>query len=265
MGKHQQNLRVQVRRHRKRQPHVHPTRIPLHRRVDELLRLGEGDNFAESAGFPGLPVDLRFLHAEEGAVQEDVLAAGEFGVEARADFEEGGDSAAKRHRTASRGGDAGEDFEEGGFAGAVAADELERCAFRRTSPRFTSKLTSLSAQKVSISDSGLGRATGKGLNRGEREGRGEGLEDSGLGRATGKGLNRGETQWVSGERGGRGEGLEDSGLGRATGKGLNREEREGRGEGPWDCGLGRATGKGLNRGERGERREDRSDWGLAEG
>jgi len=152
-------------------------------------------------------------------------------VEAGADFEEGGDSAAKRHRTASRGGDAGEDFEEGGLAGAVAADELERCAFRRTSPRFTSKLTSLSAQKVSISDSGLGRATGKGLNRGERGGRGEGPWDSGLGRATGKGLNRGETQWVSGERGGRGEGPWDSGLGRATGKGLNRGEREGRGEG----------------------------------
>ena len=131
----------------------------------------------ESVGFPGLAVDLCLLHAEEGAVQEEVLAAGEFGVEAGADFEQGGDSAAKRHRTASRGGDAGEDFEEGGFAGAVAADELERCAFRRTSPRFTSKLTSLSAQKVSISDSGLGRATGKGLNRGEREGRGEGPSD----------------------------------------------------------------------------------------
>ena len=130
-------------------------------------------------------------------------------MEAGADFEQGGHSAAKRHRTASRGGEAGEDFEEGGFAGAVAADELERCAFRRTSPRLTSKETSFRAQKVSISDSGLGRATGKGLNRGERGGRGEGPWDSGLGRATGKGLNRGETQWVSGERGERGEDRSD--------------------------------------------------------
>ena len=176
------------------------------RRVDGLLDFGEGDDLVE------LLVNLRFLHAEEGAVQEEVLAAGEFGVEAGADFEQGGDSAAKRHRTARRGGEAGEDFEEGGFAGAVAADELERCAFRRTSPRFTSKLTSLSAQKVSISDSGLGRATGKGLNRGERGGRGEGPWDCGLGRATGKGLNRGETQWVSGERGERREDRSDWGL-----------------------------------------------------
>ena len=62
-------------------------------------------------------------------------------------------------------------------------------------------------------DCGLGRASGKGLNRGERGGRGEGLEDSGLGRATGKGLNRGETQWVSGEREGRGEDRSDWGSG----------------------------------------------------
>ena len=47
-----QDLGLEVRGHRERQPHVHAARVVLHRRVDELLDLGERDDLVE------LPVDL---------------------------------------------------------------------------------------------------------------------------------------------------------------------------------------------------------------
>ena len=54
----------------------------LHGGIDELLHLGEGDDFVE------LPPDLIFFHAQDRAVQENIFAAREFLVKARPDFEE---------------------------------------------------------------------------------------------------------------------------------------------------------------------------------
>ena len=34
---HQQDLRLKVGRHRESEPHIHPARVALHRRIDELL------------------------------------------------------------------------------------------------------------------------------------------------------------------------------------------------------------------------------------
>ena len=64
-----QNLGFKVRRDGERQPHVHPARVVLDRRVDETLDFGERDDLVE------LPVDLGLVHAEDRAVQVDVLAA----------------------------------------------------------------------------------------------------------------------------------------------------------------------------------------------
>ena len=50
--------------------------------------LGELDDLVE------LAADLRRAHAEDGAVEEDVLAAGQLGVEAGADLEQRADAAA---------------------------------------------------------------------------------------------------------------------------------------------------------------------------
>src|ERR1043165_971008 len=49
-----QNLRFQMRRHRKRQAHIHSGRITLYGRVDELLQFGERDYFVELASYFGL-------------------------------------------------------------------------------------------------------------------------------------------------------------------------------------------------------------------
>ena len=82
-----QDLRLQVGRDREGQPDVHPAGVALHRRVEELLDLGEGDDLVELAGDLGLP------HPEDRAVEVDVLAAGQLGVEAGADLQERGDPA----------------------------------------------------------------------------------------------------------------------------------------------------------------------------
>ena len=78
----EQDLGLEMRGDRERQPHVHPARVPLHGRVDEPLDAGELDDLGE------LPLDLAPLHSEHGAVQEDVLAAGQLGVESGPDLEE---------------------------------------------------------------------------------------------------------------------------------------------------------------------------------
>ena len=80
---HQEDLRLQVGRHRKGQADIHAGGIALHRGVQELLHLGEGDDLVE------LPVDLRLFHPQDGAVQIDVFPAGEFGMKAGAHFQEG--------------------------------------------------------------------------------------------------------------------------------------------------------------------------------
>ena len=44
-----EDFRLDVGRDREGQPHVHPAAVPLHRRVEELLHLGEGDDLVELA------------------------------------------------------------------------------------------------------------------------------------------------------------------------------------------------------------------------
>ena len=45
----EQDLRLEVRGDREREPHVHPARVALHRRVEEPLDLGELDDLVELA------------------------------------------------------------------------------------------------------------------------------------------------------------------------------------------------------------------------
>ena len=69
-----------------------PRRVALHRRVKETFDPRKSDDLVE------LAPDLRPRHAEDGAVEEDVLAARELGVEASADFEEARHPAMDRRR-----------------------------------------------------------------------------------------------------------------------------------------------------------------------
>ena len=114
-----EDFRLEVRRDRKRQPHVHAARIVLHRRVDELFELREGDDGVELAD------DLGAKHAENRAVEEDVLAARQVRMEARADLEQARDAAVQVDVAFGRRGDARQDLQQRALAGAVRADDAD--------------------------------------------------------------------------------------------------------------------------------------------
>ena len=81
----QQDVRFEMRRDREAEAHVHPRRVRAHRQVDELLELRERDDLVE------LLADVRALEPVDRAVQEDVLAPGEVGMEAGAELEQRAD------------------------------------------------------------------------------------------------------------------------------------------------------------------------------
>ena len=83
----QQHVGLDVRGDREAEPHVHPRRVRAHRQVDELLELGERDDLVHHLAH------ARPREAVDRAVQVDVLAAGEVGVEAGAELEQRRDAA----------------------------------------------------------------------------------------------------------------------------------------------------------------------------
>ena len=67
---------------REGQPEIHAAGVEFDRRVDERRDFGESDDLVE------LPADFRAPHAENGTVQEDVLASGELRMEAGPDLQQ---------------------------------------------------------------------------------------------------------------------------------------------------------------------------------
>ena len=110
-----EDVGLEVRRDREREPHVHAARVALDRRVDEPLDLGERDDLVE------LAPDLVSAHPQNSAVEIDVLAAGELGVKAGADLEQRPHAAVDVRVPGRRLGDSGEDLQQRGLARAVAA------------------------------------------------------------------------------------------------------------------------------------------------
>ena len=84
----QEDLWFEVGRHRERQTQVHPGRVALHRRVEELRHARELHDLVE------LRLDLASAHPKDGTGEVDVVAPGELGVEAGADLEQRADLAA---------------------------------------------------------------------------------------------------------------------------------------------------------------------------
>ncbi len=117
---HQQHVGIDVDGHRKSQTHVHPGRVRFHRGIDEFLELGELDDLVEAAR------DFLLGQAEHDPVDEDVLAAGDFGVKAGAELDERRDAAVDLDRTRRGLRDSGHQLEHRALAGAVAADHAER-------------------------------------------------------------------------------------------------------------------------------------------
>ena len=119
---HQQDLGLEVGGDREGQPQVHPGRVVLDRRIDEALDLGEGDDLVE------LRADLRPPHAEDGAVEVDVLGAGQLGMESGADLQQRADAAADLGGAGRGMADPGEQLEQRALAGAVGSDDAEDLA-----------------------------------------------------------------------------------------------------------------------------------------
>ena len=102
---------------------VHPARIPLDGCVDERLDLGERDDLVE------VPPDLRLLHAEDSAVEIDVLASGQLRVEAGSHLEQRADPTVDDGGALGRLGDAREDLEQRRLPRAVPADDPDDVTF----------------------------------------------------------------------------------------------------------------------------------------
>src|SRR5579884_1248083 len=118
----EQHVRLDVRRDREAEAHVHPRRVRPHRHVDEFLEPGEGDDLVE------LLADRRAAQAVDRALQEDVLAPGHLRVEPRAELEQRADASADGDVTRGRLDDPREQAEQRRLPGAVAAHEAERAA-----------------------------------------------------------------------------------------------------------------------------------------
>ena len=82
-----QDVGLHVHRDRETEPHVHAARVVLDRRVDEVFEPGELDDVVDDR------VDLASRQPEDRAVEVDVLAAGQLGVEAGAELEQRRDAA----------------------------------------------------------------------------------------------------------------------------------------------------------------------------
>src|SRR5262249_30745172 len=88
------------------------------------LDAGERHNLVESPG------DLARAHAEKGAVEIDVLAAGQFMMKAAADLEQRSDAAIEPDFSDGGTRNPGQDLQQRRLAGAVTADDSHDFAAR---------------------------------------------------------------------------------------------------------------------------------------
>ena len=100
----------------------HARRVVLDRCVDEPLETGELDDLVEA------PVDVLLRQPEDRAVQVDVLAPRQLGVEPRSELEQRRDPAVDRDRALVRAKDPRQALQQGALAGAVLADDGEDLA-----------------------------------------------------------------------------------------------------------------------------------------
>ena len=129
-----QDLRVHMHRHRERQAHIHAAGVGFDGAVDEVANVGKGDDVF------GPVVDLPGREAQDGGVDGEVFAASEFGVEACAQLQQGGNAAAHLHLPRAGLERAAQQLQQGGLARPVGTDDakgfatlqLEADALQRT-------------------------------------------------------------------------------------------------------------------------------------
>ena len=122
----QEHVRLEERGDREAEPHRHPGRVRPHGPVDRVLELRERDDLVESLADP------RACQPLQHPVQLDVLPAREVGVEARAELEQRADPAAGRDPARRRPDDPRDQPQQRRLPRAVASDEPDRLAGRRS-------------------------------------------------------------------------------------------------------------------------------------
>src|SRR5580700_4637190 len=120
---HQQNLRLQVRRHRERQPHVHPARIMLHRRIDELLDLRKRHNLIE------LPRDLPLAHPQNRPAQVSILPPGQLPVKPRPHLQQTPHPPMNLRPTSRRSRNSRQDLQQGSLPRPVPPNQPQNLPF----------------------------------------------------------------------------------------------------------------------------------------
>ena len=154
---HEQHVGIDVDRHGKPEAHVHPGRIRLHRRVDEGRELRELDDLVEP------PRDLALGQTQHDAVDEDVLAARNFGMESGAELDERRDAPTHGDPSRRRPGDAGDALEHRALARPIAADDSVGTAGRHREADAFERLERVFRAEVADETAGDERA----LERGE--------------------------------------------------------------------------------------------------
>src|ERR1035437_3392697 len=79
---HDKYLRLQMRSHRKSKANIHTAGIALDRGVEKSFHFGKGDNFIK------FTFNLGLAHAQDRAIEIDVLAPSQLGMKAGADFQQ---------------------------------------------------------------------------------------------------------------------------------------------------------------------------------
>ena len=133
------DFRLEKCRHRKREPYIHAAGIALYGGIDELLQASKADNVVE------LPFHFAAAHAEDRAVEKDVVPTGELGMKTRSDFQQSTDPSPDPHEPRRRCRDSRDDFQQRGFPAPLAP------TIAMVSPCSRSKEMSLSAQKSPFS------------------------------------------------------------------------------------------------------------------
>src|SRR5271156_156489 len=108
-----------MRRHRKRQADIHAGRIAFDGRVEKILNFREIDNLVEFSG------NFSVRHAQNGAVEKNVLAPCELLMKSRAHFQQARGPAIDPEATFCWNRNATQKLEKRTLAGSVAADDSD--------------------------------------------------------------------------------------------------------------------------------------------
>src|SRR3954462_11992817 len=106
----------------KRESDVHAAAVAFDGGVEEFIDFGKGDDFVELSFY------FSALHAEDCAVQEDVFASGQFGMEAGANFQQTRHAPFDPDSAFGWFGDAAKYFQKSALTGPISSNDSDDLA-----------------------------------------------------------------------------------------------------------------------------------------